>query len=383
MFFYNAISMNIIFCTRGDVNPIKGGIERVTFGLTEYFLSKGHKVAYVILVKTEKEIEYKVPVFYLKTNNPYDDSNVIEYNRILDEFKADIVINQYGMSSPEVCLFSNVMKKNIKLFNVLHSTPFAIYNNFWTYTLGFKGLKKVIRIILYPLLKYRYFRERLRHFKLIDVKGVTIVTLCNQYKNELLPFIKNAKLEAINNPIILEDKKCYDKKKVLLLATRMDRIEKSPQNLIPIWKIVSEACPDWELKILGDGPDREYIENEFRKAKLKNYHFYGFRDSVPFFKEASIFTLVSNTEGFSMVLLEAMKYGAIPFAYLTFSGLYDLLLPSTRIPSHQPKIYAQKLIEVMRNPILQEQLRNEYFNHVKNFDINNVAERWLYLFENE
>lgn len=76
--------MNIIFCTRGDVNPIKGGIERVTFGLTEYFLSKGHKVAYVILVKTEKEIEYKVPVFYLKTNNPYDDSNVIEYNRILD-----------------------------------------------------------------------------------------------------------------------------------------------------------------------------------------------------------------------------------------------------------------------------------------------------------
>lgn len=376
--------MNIVFCSRVDFNEYKGGIERITVTLSEFFRNRGHNIFYIVLINSEKNIRYKNPVFYLKNSDPYTSENIEEYNNILDDIDADIVINQYGMSSPESLLFSSIKNKKHKLIHVLHSTPFALYKNFWSYTKTFHGLNFLIRFILYFFLKRRYYNARVAHFKILDKEGVNIVTLCNKDKEDLMPFIKLAKVEVFHNcintnldNIVLPPKK----KKVLLLVTRLEKTEKAPQNLIPIWKKVSSSCLDWELQIIGDGPDKNWIEAQFKKAKLKRYKFYGFCDPKPFYKDASIFPLVSNSEGFSMVLLEAMKYGVLPFAYSSFNSVSDILLPESIVPKNNSSLYASKIIQLIGDSDLQENLRNDYSHHLLNFSVEKIGSQWLDLFD--
>ena len=377
--------MNIVFCSRVDINPLKGGVEKVTIGLTEYFLAQGHKVFYVVLVQTETEIKYSVPVFYLVDKDPYSQSNIQEYNRILDYVSADIVINQYAMSTPEVFLFSSIQNPAHKLINVLHSTPFALYKQFWRYTKSFSGAQFLIRLLLYPVLKLRYYNARLQHFKLLNKASDVVVTLCKKDMLELKPFIHKPKLTYIHNFINGSNADSFvdvkSKKKIMLLVSRMEKTEKAPQNLIPIWKEISSKCPDWHLKILGNGPDKDWVENEFRKAKLERYEFLGFQDPTPYYKEASIFTLVSNTEGFGLVLLEAMVNQIVPFAYSSSNATYDILFQETVVPAFDAHEYATRVIDLINKPDKLQQLRSRYIDKVQDFAIDKIGEQWLYLFQ--
>ena len=202
---------------------------------------------------------------------------------------------------------------------------------------------------------------------------------------ELKPFIHKSKLTYIHNFIKGSNADSFvdvkSKKKIMLMVSRMEKTEKAPQNLIPIWKEISSQCPDWHLKILGNGPDKDWVENEFRKAKLERYEFLGFQDPTPYYKEASIFSLVSNTEGFGVVLLEAMINQVVPFAYSSFNATYDVLFQETVVPAFDAREYATRVIDLIKNSNKLQQLRNKYTDKVQDFAIDKIGTQWLQLFQ--
>ena len=65
--------------------------------------------------------------------------------------------------------------------------------------------------------------------------------------------------------------------------------------------------PEWNLKIIGDGPDKKKLE--YMSRRLDRISFLGFQNPEPYYREASILCMTSNHEGFGMVLIESRTQG--------------------------------------------------------------------------
>lgn len=82
-------------------------------------------------------------------------------------------------------------------------------------------------------------------------------------------------------------------------------------RLINAFSLVASKYPEWFIDIFGDGPDRKMLENLVKKQNLVGrVNFMGMTNDV--FREYQIsqfFVLTSDSEGFGLVLVEAMACG--------------------------------------------------------------------------
>ena len=113
---------------------------------------------------------------------------------------------------------------------------------------------------------------------------------------------------------------------------------------------------------------------------MKQIYFEGFKTDVPkYLKKASILCLTSNTEGLPMVLLEAMKYGVIPFSYDSFASVYDIIDDCENgfiIPAFDEMDYVEKLKLLMQNQDLQNRMAINAFEKSKEFRLEVIIEKW-------
>ena len=87
--------------------------------------------------------------------------------------------------------------------------------------------------------------------------------------------------------------------------------QKGFDNLINVWKIVSQKHPDWILDIYGDGELWEQLNEQITNATLNNTIVIhpSTHDIFEKMKESSIKVLTSRYEGFGLVLIESMING--------------------------------------------------------------------------
>ncbi len=99
--------------------------------------------------------------------------------------------------------------------------------------------------------------------------------------------------------------------KVVVAAGRLTR-RKGFGRLVKAFAPVARAHPDWQLHIYGTGPERAALEAMIRSRHLQSQvllkgYTSDFRSVL---RSASVFALSSRSEGFSMVLIEAMSAGS-------------------------------------------------------------------------
>ncbi len=98
--------------------------------------------------------------------------------------------------------------------------------------------------------------------------------------------------------------------KVIVAAGRLTK-PKAFGRMIAAFDPVARAHPDWQLHIYGTGPQQALLERLIRTRGLQSQvalkgHV---RDFQAVLQSGSMFALASRTEGFSMVLIEAMSTG--------------------------------------------------------------------------
>ena len=82
--------------------------------------------------------------------------------------------------------------------------------------------------------------------------------------------------------------------------------EKNPDVFIEAAKTFSNN-PSVKFFIIGDGPMRDFIENEIEANKYKNIYYLGYQSDIAhYLSAADIFILPSSIEGFPLSILEAM-----------------------------------------------------------------------------
>lgn len=380
----------ILFVYPTLFNPFVGGIERVTDLLAKELIARGYKVLYLHNKRNEALLSYKYPtkIFYFPSENYNDKINVKYYQHFLREHHINIVINQAG-NFADSHLYLETGTLNVKTISVLHSLPLLNYDHLSEQELilkkkSFFGYVKLIaRLLIYVKIKGDYFKRRLNHFKFLFEHTDLVCLLSRSHFADFKALgleHSSCKVVSIPNPCSFPINKC-NKKKQILYVGRLTKSEKRPDRLLKIWNLLYKDFPDWELVIVGDGMEKVNLEKNAKK--MRNVIFCGFQNPLPYYRDASIFCLVSNYEGFPMTLPEAMSCGTIPLAFDSFSALHDIIengVTGYIIPAFSIKKYAEKLRLLMKNENLREQISLNAMQSVERFSLDKVTDQWEKLF---
>lgn len=393
--------MNILYAYLGFINPLAGGIQRVTHVMSNFFDSKGYNVSYVSFNRPEDNVFLGERQIYLPDSNSIVSKENIDFlRRILLEKKIDVIINQSGMSYKFSSLLCKASFNKVVLISCIHNSLLSSINNFSTtyyFTAKNKGLEKLLfltdlRIIKKGIL-FLYKLKYRKHYRLLCSKSDKVVLLSDNFLPELNFFVGKRyddKIIGINNPLsfineVQKNQLLDKKKKELLYVGRIDKMYKRVDLLLEIWRDLFEDNNDWSLKIVGGGPDLEGLKEYAHSLGLERVKFTGFCEPEEFYESASVFCMTSSSEGFGIVLVEAMQYGVIPFSFDSYKSVFDIIdnnLNGVLIKSFSKEEYVSKLNLIMNNEAKAKTLANNSIVKSKNFSIEIIGNKWISLLNN-
>ncbi|GHU63140.1 hypothetical protein FACS1894160_3210 [Bacteroidia bacterium] len=144
---------------------------------------------------------------------------------------------------------------------------------------------------------------------------------------------------------------------------------------------------DFEFWILGEGNQRQEIENLIKLYSLENVvYLKGFhKNPYPYLKAADMYVAPSYAEGFSLALSEAVCLGK-PILATQVAGASEILNNGEcgLIVEQDPQAIYTGLKRMMRDEELRKSLSNKALVHAeKLFNIRKVMEKIGYLFKNK
>ncbi|HST80125.1 MAG TPA: glycosyltransferase family 4 protein [Kineosporiaceae bacterium] len=172
--------------------------------------------------------------------------------------------------------------------------------------------------------------------------------------------------------------------KVVVAAGRLTR-QKGFDRLVAAWAIVARKHPDWRLNIFGHGNDVA-LQARIDKKKLTDVvTLQGFTNE-PYqrFAESAIYAMSSRSEGFPMVLLEAMGCGLPLVSFDCQTGPADIIKDGKNgllVPDGDIKALAAALNRLIEDPELRRQMGAVGVEQAKEYAPDRIVARWEHLFE--
>lgn len=313
------------------VYPNYGGVEKVSTILSNEFVRRGHKVAIVSFEQPHPELasELNQSVRLYKLKYPVNSAeNRKRLREIIRQLDADILINQWCVPYYVTELCRQAVKgSRCKLVSVHHNLP-DTNARIQAVEMELKAKRNLLfnRIRLFAVrfvsrlsLRWSYMRS-----DTYIVLSPSFIPIAKKYmwlgENE-------NKLQAISNPITI-DAGCGgspSKRKEIVYVGRIEYNQKRTFRLVEIWERLQPLFPDWKLTIVGDGPDRNDLEERISRKGLKQISVEGFRNPAEYYARAAMLLLVSEYEGFPLVITESMAYGVVPVVLGSYAAVYDIV----------------------------------------------------------
>ena len=189
----------------------------------------------------------------------------------------------------------------------------------------------------YPVYKKIESKIRIKLWKLLYLKADTIIALTQKTRDDLASFFNcEEKIIFISNPVIDDtvlqksneyfDDKLFLENKVILGIGRYTR-QKDFSTLIKAFNIVQTQLNDVKLVILGEGEQREELQNLIDSFNITDkVVLYGFVDNpYKYMKHSSVFVLSSLWEDPGHVLMES-AYLRVPIVATNCPNDVDIFL---------------------------------------------------------
>lgn len=205
-----------------------------------------------------------------------------------------------------------------------------------------------------------------------------------EYRNRLGR--KNA-IRRIYNPVAYQWKKEteLEQKKIILTVGRLVP-EKGIEYLKKVSVKILERYPEWQWVVLGEGVERENLEQFIIENNLQNrFVLKGNVENVDeYLQQASIFVITSKYEGLGLSMLEAraMKVPCVSFDVemgpreLIHNGIDGYL-----VTPFDCEDMIKKIETLINDTKLRKQFAEKAFLHMNEFRVQKIKEQWKEILE--
>jgi len=177
-------------------------------------------------------------------------------------------------------------------------------------------------------------------------------------KDEIVILPNGIELEKFKDIYLMEQESI--KKTIIFVGTL--KSVKGVKYLIKAMKIITEKSPDTSLLIVGDGQEKEKLETLVQELNLQNsIRFAGkvTNEQIPkYMAQADLFVLPSLSEGFPLVVVEAMASG-LPIVTTNVRGLPEIVQNGENgfnVEPKNPEDLAEKILLILESKDLREKM---------------------------
>jgi glycosyltransferase involved in cell wall biosynthesis len=344
-------------------------------------------VARVLSVKTNYLVENFGDEVHILTQN--GGNNPLFYN-----FNDKIALHDMFLQGNKISFFLQYVKELKKvLLNINPDLIIVCDNGLKGYTIPF--ILKTNKPIVFECHGSKYIEEKAQTkyfsstkikliFKELSAKKFTkFVGLSKESLKEWN--LKNGAI--IPNPLWFEASRFAHLKSKKVIAIGRHSYEKGLDRILEIWQKVIEKHPDWSLEIYGKSNENQELQKLANSLNINN--------NVTFFEpvenindkylEASIVAMTSRTEGFGMVLIEAMALGLPCVAYDCPCGPRSIIQNNENgflVEDGNIDSFVQKMELLIEDENLRIQMGKNAHKSIKIYDLDSIMQQWKSLFEN-
>ena len=205
------------------------------------------------------------------------------------------------------------------------------------------------------------------------------------YVKESMGINELSKLIAINNPLtfdsIATESVIDTKKNVILVVSRMYEYQKRISLVLKVWEKLSikEDFKDWTLKIVGVGDDLNEYKEYALLHNLKRISFEGQQSPEQYYRDAKIFLMTSQMEGWGLTLTESLQYGVVPVAFDKCSAFHDIIEDGVNgflVREGKMSCFINKIENLAKNQRLWKQMSKNALNSAEKFRIDVIIKKW-------
>ncbi len=386
---------NIYIIWTERLNVQRGGIHRLIYILMQHLPKYGYEVHYL-----HSEDTYQT--FHLYDDDERNEKiiSLSEMKQFLVDNRCDLLIGQDGIFFSKLSeLVTEWHISCMKYVTEFHSSILlmerAFSQHYWRWlaqqsenSLRTKALA-ILRLMLYPLWLKRCRRSVLNNF-LANYRVADALVLLSKHEIpeiQKLTDIDLSRCKVVNNPLSWEkienEQILNEKKKQVLIVSRLYNPEKRLDRALKIWKILEQrGLTDWQLIIVGAGVHETYLKTLSHKLGLKNVVFAGRQDPYPYYRDAALFMMTSAVEGWGLTLTESMQTGVVPIAFDSYPALHDIITDRYNgciIPDDDLKAYVNCMEELICNPEERERIAKNGLESCHRFEIDKIMGQWVKL----
>lgn len=385
---------NILFLLKGlEI----GGLEVVTAVLANKFVEEGHQVSVFSFFGGKHSIADRFDArikLYQQDDYSRSKENVAKLRKVLVDDKIDIIINQWGLPYTPIKTARKAAKGlDVKIISVYHNAP-SFNGRIQKLNIALMGCENLMKRLALRLMRFAFKKVTSRAMAYIYRHSDLFLVLSPSYIEEFKRFTgvsDDRYLQVLTNPITVEhdgyEYTFNEKQKEIIYVGRLDFVQKRVYRVIDSWNYLEERFPDWRLTIVGDGEDRENLENHVKYLGLKRVSFEGFQKPIYYYKRASILLLTSDFEGFPLVLAECMSFGVIPAVYNSYSAVCDIIddgKDGIVLPYHKNGYQAEEaagmIVNIMKDDGKREQMALAAIKKSKEYSVEKIYSEWEKVF---
>ena len=383
--------MNILYIDNLEPNLLLGGISRVISCLAS---SLKENYGFVVSHAAEKFDKHKQTELDIILKD--DQSYIPILRQFLINKDIDIIVNM----RPTYCVgIINKAKADLKCKYIIeyHSTPFYArkdkkfaFKRLLRYDIKQEPFRYSIKLLLFPLWYHLSYLRVSKLWKRNYINADKYILLSNNYIDDFVNefnIIDASKLLAINNPLSYKEflpiSRLQNKQKRVLIVSRLWNYKRIDMSL-EIWKLIEEQVGDWELRIIGDGPEEEYLRRLVCRYNLKRVVFVGNTEPKEEYEKASLFISNSAIDGWMITLTEAQQMGTVPLVMDSYKAVYQIITnheDGIIIQNNNVDEFAIQLLTLMKNDVKREEMAKAAIKNSKRFAVENIVAQWVELFQ--
>jgi glycosyltransferase involved in cell wall biosynthesis len=361
--------MKLLYITNG-INA-SGGLERVLSIKASYLAD---------------HYDYEVTILSLNDNqlNPfYDFSDKIKMLSIPVTGNPLQYINLYcnglkqivNQIKPDVVSVCDDGLKGFFVPKIIRGRIPIIYERHASINLNFKRESSNLVFSIKNIIKYALMKRAA-----IKFKKFIVLTKGN------LKEWKGDNLRVIANPLSFYTDvfASLEEKRVIVVGSH--GFNKGYDLLLLAWKNVAEKYQDWNLEIYGKIDNNGTYQNQAEALGLKNSvtFFNPVKDIQNKYLRSSIMILPSRSEGFGMVLIEAMACGVPCVSFDCPQGPADIIqngVDGFLVENGNTQELASKIIKLIEEKNLRKQMGAKAKQNVKRYLPEVIVKQWDELFK--